>query len=179
MQGTLTAVLPTNQVPPLNADNTETGCCPRFMPEPWDRQHLHFENKLFLRATTRSVFHVPVNMSSVFGDTFAAIQNAQAMSGPFPILSHDESPWRAEHLFAIDRPVPGSEMVELSGDFLTKVFEGPYAHARQWCEEMGRYVAAEGYALETLYFFYTTCPKCAKHYGKNYVVAMAKIRAAA
>jgi hypothetical protein len=30
-------------------------------------------------------------------------------------------------------------------------------------------------ALETLYFFYTTCPKCAKHYGKNYVVAVAKV----
>jgi hypothetical protein len=29
---------------------------------------------------------------------------------------------------------------------------------------------------ETLYFFYMTCPKCAKHYGKNYVVAVAKVK---
>jgi hypothetical protein len=33
-----------------------------------------------------------------------------------------------------------------------------------------------GRTLETLYFFYTTCPKCAKHYGKNYVVGIAKLK---
>jgi hypothetical protein len=26
-----------------------------------------------------------------------------------------------------------------------------------------------------MYFFYTTCPKCAKKYGKNYVVILAQI----
>ncbi|MHC4509420.1 MAG: hydrolase [Planctomycetota bacterium] len=26
-----------------------------------------------------------------------------------------------------------------------------------------------------MYFFYTTCPKCAKVYGKNYTVLLAKI----
>jgi len=26
-----------------------------------------------------------------------------------------------------------------------------------------------------MYFFYTTCPTCAKHYGKNYVVGVAKV----
>jgi len=29
--------------------------------------------------------------------------------------------------------------------------------------------------LKKLYFFYTTCPKCAKHYGKNYVIAFAEV----
>jgi hypothetical protein len=29
--------------------------------------------------------------------------------------------------------------------------------------------------MEKLYFFYTTCPKCAQVYGKNYVVLLAKI----
>jgi hypothetical protein len=56
------------------------------------------------------------------------------------------------------------------------VFEGPFSHARSWAEEMKRYVARHGRALDTLYFFYTTCPKCAKHYGKNYVVAVAKVK---
>jgi hypothetical protein len=42
--------------------------------------------------------------------------------------------------------------------------------------EMTDYVQQQGRQLETLYFFYTTCPKCAKHYGKNYVVAVAKVR---
>jgi len=30
-------------------------------------------------------------------------------------------------------------------------------------------------AMEKLFFFYTTCPKCAKAYGKNYVVLLAKV----
>jgi hypothetical protein len=29
--------------------------------------------------------------------------------------------------------------------------------------------------VQKLYFCYTTCPKCAKAYGKNYVVLFAKI----
>jgi len=62
------------------------------------------------------------------------------------------------------------------GDFLTKVFEGPYSDARQWCAEMERHVTAEGRQLDTLYLFYTTRPRCAKHYGKNYVVGVAKVR---
>lgn len=53
------------------------------------------------------------------------------------------------------------EMVELSGDLLTKVFEGPYSDARHWCEAIKRHVEGEGRQLETLYFFYTTCPNWA------------------
>jgi hypothetical protein len=37
------------------------------------------------------------------------------------------------------------------------------------------FVAARGRKLEKLYFSYTTCPACAKAYGKNYVVLFAKV----
>jgi hypothetical protein len=40
---------------------------------------------------------------------------------------------------------------------------------------MKAYVASRQKKLEKLYFFYTTCPKCAKHYGKNYVVLLAQV----
>lgn len=40
---------------------------------------------------------------------------------------------------------------------------------------MQGHVAAKGRTLEKLYFGYTTCPKCAKAYGKNYVVLFAKV----
>jgi hypothetical protein len=76
----------------------------------------------------------------------------------------------------VSKPVAGADMVNVSGDFLTKVFEGPYANIRTWCDEMKRHVAQRGRTLDTLYFFYTTCPKCAKYYGKNYVVGVAKVK---
>jgi len=34
---------------------------------------------------------------------------------------------------------------------------------------------SEGRMVKKVYFFYTTCPKCAKAYGKNYVVVLAQV----
>ena len=67
-------------------------------------------------------------------------------------------------------------MAALSGTFLTKVFEGPYQDVGTWAEEMREYVKSKGRALKKMYFSYTTCPKCAKAYGKNYVVLFAQIQ---
>ena len=66
-------------------------------------------------------------------------------------------------------------MVKLSGEFLTKVFEGPYREAGKWVREMEQFVSSNDRQLQKLYFFYTTCPRCAKHYGKNYVVVFAEV----
>ena len=67
-------------------------------------------------------------------------------------------------------------MAQLTGDYLTKVFEGPYKKAPNWQAEMEAFVAERRKTVETTYFFYTTCPRCAKQYGKNYVVAIAKVQ---
>jgi hypothetical protein len=66
-------------------------------------------------------------------------------------------------------------MAKLSGTFLTKVFEGPYQNAGKWAQEMKQYVQGKDKKIQKLYFSYTTCPKCAKVYGKNYVVLFAQI----
>jgi len=66
-------------------------------------------------------------------------------------------------------------MTSLSGTFLTKVFEGPYQNVGEWAQEMKEYVESKGRKLKKLYFSYTTCPRCAKAYGKNYVVLFAQI----
>jgi hypothetical protein len=165
----------TNQIPALDVADNETGCCPRFHPGPWDGQELHFENKPFVKASTIGLFHMPLNMGKVFSRTWDAIREAHAEHGGPLVLSHDDSAWHAEHLFPVSQPVPGAEMAYLSGDFLTKVFEGPYSEARRWSDAMARYVEGQGRHLETTYFYYTTCPRCAKHYGKNYVVGVAKV----
>lgn len=166
----------TNEIPTFDLTDNETHCCPRFHPEPWDNQDLHFENKPFVKASTTTFFHVPLNMGPVFTRTWKQIKDSHADTGGFLVLSHDDSAFHSEHLFAVAKDVPGAEMVRLSGDFVTKVFEGPFSDAAKWCAEMERQVQAKGKSLDTTYLFYTTCPKCAKHYGKNYVVGVAKIR---
>lgn len=164
-----------NALPIYDMTDNPTGCCPRFSPEGWDGQELHFRDKLFVRAKTRSFLHIPINMRAVFKKTFDAIEGAKALrDDDLIILSRDPSAWTGEHYFSVARDVPGQEMVRLSGDYLTKVYEGPYKRVPDWQQEMEEYVRRQGKAVKTTYFFYTTCPKCAKHYGKNYVVAVAE-----
>jgi hypothetical protein len=166
----------TNRTPAYDGSDNPTGCCPRFKPEGWDRQELHFENKLFARATTRNLFHVPMDMGSVFAKAEKAIETAHAQGdGQFIVLSRDLSAWTGEHLFSVEREVPGLEMVRLSGDYRTRVFEGPYKNAPKWEGQVESDLAAQGAKAARTYLFYTTCPKCAKAYGKNYVVAVTEL----
>jgi len=75
----------------------------------------------------------------------------------------------------VSRDVPGATMANISGTFLCKAFEGPYQNIHKWIAEMKTFVQSRGKDIRTLYFYYTTCPKCAKKYGKNYVVILAQI----
>ena len=168
--------LATNRTPVYDASDNSTRCCPRFKPEGWGDQRLHFEEKLFARATTNSFLHVPLNMGAVFADAQRKIDAAGAGPGDqFIVLSRDLSPWSAEHLFAVARDVPGLQTIRLTGDYKTKVFEGPFQDAPKWCAAFAEEIEADGECAERIYFFYTTCPKCAKAYGKNYVVAVAEL----
>lgn len=170
----------TNALPAYDRSDNPTNCCPRFNPQGWDGQELHFEDKLFVRARTVSLFHVPLNMGSVFAKTFAAIEAAGAIDEKqFIVLSRDLSPWSTEHCFAVTKNVAGLEMCRLSGDYLTKVFEGPFSDAPLWRKALETFVAGRRQKIEKSYFFYTTCPKCAKVYGKNYVVAVGQVQAVA
>ena len=164
-----------NRLPEYDTSEKPTGCCPKFKPEGWDDQELHFEHKPFVKVKTQNFFHMPINMKKVFSDTTEAIQKANAIDEhQFMVLTDDESSWSSEHYFAVTKDVPGQEMVYLSGDFVTKVFEGPYQDAPRWYDEMKNYVEHKGRKPEKIFFFYTTCPKCAKYYGKNYVVGIAQ-----
>jgi hypothetical protein len=154
-----------------------TGCCPPFDPAPWQDQEVEWHEKPFLRDHVTCLFHVPLNMGRrVLADT-ALIEAAHAQVDRPLMLSDEKSPWGADIYIEVKGAVPGATMDPLSGTFLTKVFEGPFREAGNWAEQMKAYVAGRGRTLEKLYFGYTTCPRCAKAYGKNYVVAFARVGA--
>ena len=166
----------TNVLPKMNMDTDETGCCPKFDPVGWDGRRLEFRDHPFVRATTRSVLHVPINMNSVFTRVQENIEAAGAQDpDSYFVMSRDLSASEGEHLFAVTQDVPGEEMVRVSGDFIARVFEGPYRHAKVWDHDMRVAAEAAGHEAKHVHFFYTTCPKCAKAYGKNYVVGLAEI----
>lgn len=166
----------TNALPKYDASDNPTGCCPRFNPEGWDDKELHFDEKLFVRATTKSIDHVPTDMGQVFEQTFNDIEKAGAYDpDDIIVLSRDVSPSEGEHFFAVSKPVPGLEVVRWTGDYVTKLLEGPYENAPMWEQQFMTDLDQRGHKVDAIYYFYTTCPKCAEVYGKNYIVAVAKL----
>ena len=156
-------------------ENSETGCCPKFNPEPWDEKEVTFKDRLFVKDHVRSFFHIPLNFGKVMVRNMEKIQQAGALAPEPLMLSDEKSLWGSDIYIAVTKDIPDSQMIRISGTFLTKVFEGPYKNAGKWAQEMTAYVKTKAKEIRKMYFFYTTCPKCAEFYGKNYTVILAQV----
>ncbi len=128
-----------------------------------------------MKDRVRSFLHIPLNFGAVMRRNVAAIEAAGAKPETMVVLSDENSLWGADVYLEVAKDVPGASMATISGTFLSRVFEGPYRDIRKWIEDMKALVRGQGKDLRKLYFFYTTCPKCAKKYGKNYVVILARV----
>jgi len=150
-------------------------CCPRFNPEPWDGKTIPWEKKRFVKDRVVSFFHIPLNFAAVMKRNVRAIEAAGACSENTIVLADENSLWGADVYIEATKDVPGASMAAISGTFISKVFEGPFRNVRLWIDEMKRFVTSQGKNVRKLYFYYTTCPRCAKKYGKNYVVILAQV----
>ncbi|MFH0755551.1 MAG: hydrolase [bacterium] len=155
--------------------NFKKECCPKFNPEPWDEKEITWQDKLFVKDSVKSFFHIPLNINNIITKNMKKIEEINAIDSEFLMLFDEKSLWCSDIFFAVNKDVPESEMTKMSGTFLTKVFEGSYKDMEKWIKEMEKYVELKGKKIEKMYFYYTTCPKCAKKYGKNYTVIFAKI----
>jgi len=153
-----------------------TGCCDPFDPEPWQDKEITWQDKIFVKDHVKSFLHIPLNFGQKVVKNMKLIDKAGAKPPYQLMLTDEKSLWGADIYINVAKDVPGAEMAKISGTFLTKVFEGPYQNAVKWAKEMEEYVKNKGQEIKKLYFSYTTCPKCAKAYGKNYVVLFARIK---
>lgn len=165
----------TNHLPAINMARSTTGCCARFEPKEWDGKTFIFENKPFIKVNTRSFFYMPLNMGSMMRKVRGKIESAGVDTDEFIMLSHELSPWKAEHYVAIAKDSNELDSMHISGKFIAKVFEGPYKNMREWHKQLIEYVRAKGKKPIQTYFYYTTCPKCSKTYGENYVVGFEQV----
>lgn len=150
-------------------------CCPRFDPEPWDGKTLTWQGRRFVKDRVTSLFHIPLNYGAVMTRVDAAIRAAGARVEAPVMLTDENSLWGADVFVEAGKDVPGAKMVTISGTFMSKVFEGPFSEIGHWVKAMKAWLKSEDKRFSKLYFYYTTCPKCAKKYGKNYVVLLAQI----
>jgi len=159
----------------VNNQIKETGCCPIFDPEPWDEKEVTWQDKLFIRDHVTSFLHIPLNFGKVVIRNMKIIEDAEAGNPQNLMLSDEKSLWGSDVYIAVSKEVPGAKLERMSGTFLTKVFKGGYQNAGKWAKEMASYVRSKGKEIKKAYFWYTTCPKCAKVYGKNYTVILARV----
>jgi len=158
----------------MDAVKKDELCCPKFDPAPWDEKEIVWNNKLFIKDSVLAFFHIPLNLKGKVIKNTGLMQKHMAMPDQFLMLM-DERMFSADVYFAVTKEVPEATTIKMSGTFLSKVFEGPYKDAPKWMKAMNAYVASKGKQAQKIFSYYTTCPKCAKAYGKNYVVLLAKV----
>jgi hypothetical protein len=91
------------------------------------------------------------------------------------VLSDHTSMFNMNLYIAVDKNIPNAENVTLSRKFLSKVYEGNFKETGKWCKDFESCAKSKKFNVEKQYMWYTTCPKCAKKYGKNYVVIVGKV----
>jgi hypothetical protein len=159
----------------MEQEKQEPECCPRFDPAPWDNQVFEWDNKKFIREKVFTFFFMPVNFGGAMRRLNQKVDNAGATMPDWLCLSDHTSNWNMDLYLAVDREIPGVENAALSGKFFSKVYEGPFRDTGKWTEEFKKSAKEKGFEIKKMYMWYTTCPKCAKKYGKNYVVIICSI----
>lgn len=150
-------------------------CCPKFNPEPWDNKILEWKNKKFIKDKVFTLFFIPMNFGSVITRMMKNVENVGAKTINNLALSDHTSNWNMDIYLAVDKEIPNVENISLSGKFLSKVYEGDFKDTKIWSDDFEKYAQEKGYKIKKMYMWYTTCPKCAKKYGKNYTVIIGKL----
>jgi len=150
-------------------------CCPQFNPELWDEKEIQWENKKFTVDRVRSFLHIPLNFGAVTKRIMRRIDASNVKCRDMLVLTDEDSLWGTNVFVDVSGNVVDGKMAKISGTFRAKVFEGPYRDMRKWMIAMENYVRDQGQQIEKQYYYYTTCPKCARRYGKNYVVLLAQV----
>jgi hypothetical protein len=150
-------------------------CCPRFDPKPWDDQIHVWKDKHFIQDKVFTFFYIPLNFGAVITRLMKKVESAGAKSPDNLCLSDHPSRWKMNICLAVDKEIAGANNMVLSGKFFSKVYEGNFKEIGKWCKEFSEAAKAKGLTVKKQYMWYTTCPKCAKKYGKNYVVILGEI----
>ncbi len=153
----------------------ETGCCPKFDPAPWDGKVFEWQDKRFIKGKVFTLFYMPINFGGVITKLMKKIEKAGGNAVDWMGLSDHTSKWNMDIYVAVDKEIPGAENITLSGKFASKVYEGDFKDTSKWCQDFENFAKEKGLQIEKMYMWYTTCPKCAKAYGKNYTAIIAKV----
>jgi hypothetical protein len=136
---------------------------------------LEWKEKAFIKDSVFTLFYIPFNFGKVMKRLDEKVRGAGATMPDWLCLSDHTSKWNMDVYLAVDKEIPGAENTTLSGNFYSKVYEGSFKDTAKWGEDYKRLVKAKGLSIKKWFMWYTTCPKCAKKYGKNYSVIITRV----
>lgn len=154
---------------------TDDICCPRFDPSLWEDKQFEWHNKRFIKDKVFTILFMPLNFGQVMRRLDIEVTAAGASVPENMCLSEHPSKWKMDLLLAVDKVIPGAENVTLSGHFFSKVYEGPFKNTGTWIKDYEMSAQQHQLKIVRTFMWYTTCPKCAKKYGKNYVVIIGSV----
>lgn len=151
-------------------------CCPPFEPSAWDDKTHHWNGKKFIKERLFTFLGKPMDFGNVMADLSKTIEKYKARKVDDMYLMEDVSRWYMDLFLAVDKTIPNMDNVIMSGEFYTRVYEGNIKQKEKWCEEVQNLLKQQQKTVEKCFAWPTACPKCAKKYGKSYVVIIAKIK---
>ncbi len=150
-------------------------CCPVFDSKPWHDVLFKWEDKRFIKGEVKTFFYIPFGFGKTMTKLVAEAEKFDAKTEAMISLSNHLSKWKMELLLEVSKEIPTMENVILRGNFYSRVYEGDFKEMGRWMKDFGEVIEQKGYQMKRMFTWYTTCPKCAKEYGKNYTVMIAEI----
>ena len=156
----------------------DTICCPEFDPKPWEDRMLEWDKKRFIRRKVWTFFYMPLNFNAVMKKINQKLKQSGATIPDGLCLSDHTSKWNMDVYIAVDKNIEKERCVELSGKYYCKSYEGPFKHTGKWCQDYEAAAASKNLSIKKWFMWYTTCPECARKYGKNPVVIICQVEQA-
>ena len=112
-------------------DKKTEECCPKFHSEKWDNKTFNWVDKPFIKASIPEFFHIPYPpmIGKKITKMMKMAEEAHKLSEDVEdilLLFNDPHPFRADMYLSVTDQVPDAKNTQLSGTFITKVFDGPF-----------------------------------------------------
>ncbi|MGB5430574.1 hydrolase [Eudoraea sp.] len=155
-------------------------CCPKFNPEKWSEKTFNWDQEKFIKATVPTFFHIPLppmigkrvtKMMKLAEDS----KNLSSNKEDILLLFTDPHAFMSEIYLSVTNDVPNANNTTLSGNYISKVFDGAYNDIPKFINQMDAYLKKQKEKAEKYYVHYAYCPKCAKETGHNYMVLFAQL----
>jgi hypothetical protein len=158
--------------------DTSKQCCSQFNPEKWDNKTFNWYNKPFIKESMITFFHIPfpcslnkkISKLCKLADSCNSVNPEEVL-----LLFRDPSAFKSEIYLSVDKEITGAENTKITGNFVSKVFSGPYREVPKFIKSMDEYLSKEGKKAKDYYIHYAYCPKCAEKYGNNYMIIFAQL----